>query len=205
MGARIPRLVSPITGEDQARPSTGYLFPPDEANLRRFWGWWRVANWEQLVSFFFLGVLSIGLMSMLAYSTVFGEDVGGEANLDFLRGEGEALGTAVGGWFSIFFYAMAAIALFGGALGILDYVGRCVGDVLKVGYLADNRFWTESKIYTAVVWAVILTGSVILLLGLDQPLVLLIISASTSGVVMFVYSILLIRLRAPVNRECFYM
>ena len=27
MGARIPRLVSPITGEDQARPSTGYLFP----------------------------------------------------------------------------------------------------------------------------------------------------------------------------------
>ncbi len=46
MGARIPRLVSPVTGEDQAQPSTGYLFPETEENMSRWRGWWKVANVE---------------------------------------------------------------------------------------------------------------------------------------------------------------
>lgn len=192
MGAYIPRIVSPVTGEDQARPSTGYVFPETEANLSRWKGWWRVANIEQFVSFFLIGTVSIILMSMLAYSTVFGQDLG--QDLEFLRNEGEVLGSVVGEWFQIFFYTIAAISLFGGALGILDYVGRAIADVLKVSYLAESRTWSESRLYSTVVWAMILTGIVILLAGLNQPLILLVISGSISGVIMFVYSILLIKL-----------
>jgi hypothetical protein len=95
MGARIPRLVSPITGEEEARPSTGYLFPQTEENLSRWRGWWKVANWEQFVTFFALGALSIILMSMIAYSTVNGQDIG--ENIDFFRNEGLAFGEIVGG------------------------------------------------------------------------------------------------------------
>ena len=36
MGANIPNIVSPITGEEEARPSLGYTFPMDEENLRRW-------------------------------------------------------------------------------------------------------------------------------------------------------------------------
>ena len=102
MGARVPRLVSPVTGEDQARPSTGYLFPQTEENMGRWRAWWRVANTEQLVTFFALGTLSIFLMSMIAYSTVYGQNIG--EDLDFFRNAGRILGQTVGGWCERFFY-----------------------------------------------------------------------------------------------------
>ena len=192
MGARIPRLVSPVTGEDQARPSTGYIFPQTEENLSRWRKWWRVANWEQLVTFFALGALSIILMSMIAYSTVFGQDTG--ENIDFFRYEGIALGELVGGWFEMFFYLVGAVSLLAGAFGILDYVGRCISDVLKSSYLAESTFWTESRLYAVAVWLLVILNITILLTFSSQPLVLLFAQSSISGVVMFVYCILLIQL-----------
>ena len=91
MGVYIPRIVSPITGEEVAAPATGSMMRQDAENLRRFRGWWAVANKEQLVSFWFICVFSITIFSMLAYSTVYGRNISGEANLAFIRAEGEAL------------------------------------------------------------------------------------------------------------------
>jgi vacuolar-type H+-ATPase subunit I/STV1 len=64
--------------------------------------------------------------------------------------------------------------------------------VLLVGYLKDNPRWTESRIYFAVVWGIIAFGVLVLLLGFDQPLTLVVLAAALSGVVMFIYSALLI-------------
>src|SRR5919107_359839 len=47
MGAYVPRLVSPITGQPEAVPSTGYVFEPTEDNMRRWRGWGEFANVEQ--------------------------------------------------------------------------------------------------------------------------------------------------------------
>jgi hypothetical protein len=192
MGARIPRLVSPVTGEEQARPSTGYIFPQTEENLSRWRGWWRVANVEQFVTFFALGALSIVLMSMIAYTTVYGQDLG--ENIDFFRNEGLILGETVGAWFEMFFYITGAVSLLAGAMGILDYVGRCVSDVLKSSYLADSEFWTEGRLYFVAVWLLAAINITILLTFSSQPIVLLLAQSSLSGIVMFVYCILLIQL-----------
>jgi hypothetical protein len=73
-------------------------------------------------------------------------------------------------------------------------VGRVTADVLKTGPLANSTTWTESRLYFATVWAEIVFGSVILLSGVTQPLVLLVIASSLNGLVMFVYSCLLIQL-----------
>jgi hypothetical protein len=48
--------------------------------------------------------------------------------------------------------------------------------------------------YFLVAWGTIAAGSVILLSGFNQPLLLLVIAACLNGMVMFVYSILLIQL-----------
>jgi len=181
-----------VTGEDQARPSTGYIFPQTEENMSRWRKWWRVANIEQLVTFFALGALSIILMSMIAYSTVFGQDLG--ENIDFFRNEGLALGEIVGSWFEMFFYLVGAISLLAGAFGILDYVGRCISDVLKSSYLTDSTFWTEGKLYAVAVWLLVALNIASILFFSSQPLVLLLAQSSLSGVVMFVYCILLIQL-----------
>jgi hypothetical protein len=69
-----------------------------------------------------------------------------------------------------------------------------VADVLVTVYVGESQRWTESRIYISVVWGMIVVGSLILLFAIDQPTTLVIIASSLSGVVMFIYSILLIQL-----------
>ncbi|MFG1942732.1 Nramp family divalent metal transporter [Nonomuraea sp. NPDC048826] len=190
MGLYVPRLVSPVTGHEEAAPSTGFQFAPTKENLARWRQWWRVANIEQASTFALVSFVTIALMSMLAYSTVFGRP-GLENSIDFLGVEGQVLQQVVGPWFGILFWVIGALALFASAMGIVDYTSRLVADTIKTVYLRD-RGVTENRVYFVVVWAMALVGILILLLGFDQPLVLLVLSASFAAVMMFVYSILLI-------------
>jgi hypothetical protein len=192
MGAHIPRVVSPITGEDQAKPSTGYMVRQDEENLRRFWGWWHVAKKEQFYFFFVTGLVTIFVFSLLAYSTVYGDDIGEE--LDFIEGQGEALKAIVGPWFGTLFWVIGAVSLFAGMLGVIDYVSRVSGDAIKTVYARESRRLTESKLYFGFVWMLVACGCAVLLSGFDQPLALLIVASSLNGVVMAIYSLLLIQL-----------
>jgi hypothetical protein len=194
MGIYIPRIVSPITGEEAAAPATGSMMRQDAENIRRFHGWWAVASKEQLVSFWFICVFSITVFSALAYSTVFGQNIATGANLAFIKAEGEALKTIVAPWFGTFFWVFGSLSLILVALGTIDYISRIVADVLKTVYLQQSQRWTESRIYFIVAWGTILAGSIILLSGFNQPLLLLVVAACLNGMVMFVYSILLIQL-----------
>jgi hypothetical protein len=112
-------------------------------------------------------------------------------SIAFLKLEGEQLQAAVGGWFGRLFWAIGAYSLFAAAAGIVDYTSRLAADVLKSTYLRARPV-TESQLYFALVWALVAVGCTILLAGVDQPLVLLLISACTGGAMMFVYSILLV-------------
>jgi hypothetical protein len=188
MGAYVPRIVSPVTGHPEAAPSTGYVFEPTPENLGRWRRWWKFANTEQLTTFVAISFLTILFTSLLAYSTVFGEP-GLASDISFLEVEGEALNDSVGGWFGTFFWVIGAISLFAAALGIVDYTSRLGADVLKTAYLKNAN---ESKIYFALVWGLVGIGIIVLLSGLDQPLVLLVIAAVTGGLMMFIYSALLL-------------
>ncbi|MQA94081.1 MAG: hypothetical protein GEV11_05320 [Streptosporangiales bacterium] len=66
--------------------------------------------------------------------------------------------------------------------------------MLRSNHLAGSAFWTEGRIYLTVVWVEVLLGSAILLAGMDQPVVLLLISTSAASVVTLVYAALLIKL-----------
>ncbi|GAA1848532.1 hypothetical protein GCM10009687_13270 [Asanoa iriomotensis] len=189
MGAYVPRLVSPVTGKEEAAPdSAGFVFEDNEANMARWRQWWKLANKEQLYTFVLITFVTITLMSLLSYSTVFG--VPGLANsVSFLEVEGERLKELVGEWFGVLFWAIGAVSLFAAAMGIVDYTSRLAADVLKVSYL---RRVSESRIYFALVWGLVLIGVVVLLGGFDQPLVLLVISACVGGLMMFLYSGLLL-------------
>ncbi len=188
MGAYVPRIVSPVTGHPEAAPSTGFVFEPTPENLGRWRRWWRFANIEQLTTFVSISFLCILFTSLLAYATVFGEE-GLASDISFLEVEGNALNDTVGGWFGTFFWIIGAFSLFAAALGIVDYTSRLGADVLKTAYLKNAN---ESKIYFALVWGLVLIGCVVLLSGLSQPLVLLVISAVTGGLMMFMYSALLL-------------
>ena len=188
MGHYVPKIVSPVTGEVEARGRVGYVFTPTEENMARWRAWWRFAGREQLWTFVLISFLSIVFMSLLAYATVFGTE-GLQNNISFLRTEGEVLTERVGSWFGYFFWAIGAISLFAAALGIVDYTSRLAADVLKTAYFPDA---SESRIYAGLVWGLVVIGIIVISAGFTQPIALVLISAVTGGTMMFMYSILLI-------------
>ncbi|TDV55026.1 amino acid permease-like protein [Actinophytocola oryzae] len=194
MGRYVPRIKSPVTGKPEAAPSTGFYFEPTDEHLSRWRAWWRFANREQLYTFVLITFLTILFTSLLSYATVYGKP-GLENNIGFLQTEGLVLKDTVGPWFGTLFWVIGAFSLFAAALGIVDYTSRLVADVVKTSYAKDTK---ESTIYFAVVWVLVLVGCVIALAGLAQPLVLLVISACVGGLMMFIYSGLLILLNRRV-------
>ena len=200
MGAHLPKVVSPFTGDEVAAPTTGYFFRRDEENMRRWNAWWKVANREQFFTFFVIGGITLLVFMALTFVTV-GTGVA-EESFDFIRVQGEALQASQGDWLGTVFWLIGTVVLFSTNLTVLDMVGRLTADVLKTGALRNNDRWSESRLYFATVWLEIVFGSVILLSGVTQPLVLLVIASALNGLVMFVYSCLLLQLnRGVLPRE----
>ena len=190
MGQYVPRLVSPVTGAREAKDATAtsYIFETTPANMARWRSWWRFANVEQVFSFVLVTIITIGLTSLLAHSTLFGRpDL--PNNVSFLQIEAQQLRAAVAPWFGVLFLAIGAFSLFGSAMGIIDFTSRLAADILKTTYVPGA---SESRVYFWLVWGMVGLGCAILLAGVSQPLTLLVISASTGGTMMFLYSFLLI-------------
>src|SRR5690606_15401852 len=136
MGRHIPRLVSPITGrEEAASTARACVFPLTTGNLGRWNQWWRFANIEQALTFALVTVVTIVLTSMLAYATLHGLE-GLPSTIDFLRVQGDQLSGIVGGWFGLLFWTIGAYSLFAATVGIIDYTARVAADVLKWTYLS---------------------------------------------------------------------
>ena len=192
MGAYVPRLVSPITGEEEAAPSTGFIFIPNAENMRRWHGWWKMANTEQAVTFGLISVLTIIATSLIAYSTAYGKP-NLPQTVDFLNIQGQEMQRTVGPWFGSLFWFVGGFSLFAAALGIVDFTARLMADVLKTVYLRKSAM-SMNRVYFVVVWVLVALGVLILLAGFSQPLTLLVISAVTGGLMMFIYSMLLILL-----------
>lgn len=188
MGKHAPRIVSPLTGEPVAHVGTGWRFDVDAESLSRWSRWWRLANVEQLSTFVAISFVTILFTSILAFATLSGNE-GLPRDIGFLRIEGDALSASVGPWFGRLFWFVGAFSLFAACLGIVDYTSRLAADTIRTVYSRGRR---ESHIYAVVVWAMVLTGVTIILAGVDQPLVLLVISACVAGFMMFIYSALLI-------------
>lgn len=190
MGLHIPNIVSPITGEEVATPSLGYTVPPTPENERRWNRWWKIANQEQLITFWAIGAILLVALSVLVFSTIgIQEDVG--TDLAFIQDQGQALATTIGPWFELTFYIAGFLMLFSTNIGVVDYVGRLAGDSLKVTFLKHSEFWSESKVYLTVAWFMIIVGSMIIWTGVE-PVVLLVIASAGGGFVMAFYSVLLI-------------
>ena len=191
MGRFIGRITSPLTGEDEVVADIGYHFEHTEENMARWKAWWRAANLEHIVSFYVLAVLSLILLSLISYSTSRGAAELG-LGFDFVRAEGIYIGDHFGIGFQQLFNWMGIAILLTTELGVLDACARISTGIIKVNWLRDNERWTDSRLYFALLWAQILLGCLIMLSDLNQPLVLLVLSACMNGGVMLLYSVLLL-------------
>jgi len=189
MGQWIGRITSPFTGRDEAAGHLGYVFDDTEENRARWRVWWRRTNAEHFASFFLLCLLSLALFCLIA-ATLLG-DAPVADGLGFIADEAAALETRFGPGARNLFLAVGVAVLFTTELALLDAVSRVAADVLKQGILPGTR-WSLSQLYFAVVWSLIAFGIAVLWAGFDQPLTLLILSATLNGFVMFLYAGLLL-------------
>jgi hypothetical protein len=190
MGRWIGRITSPFTGREEAESEVGMVFEADAANLERWRLWWRRSNLEHFLSFYLLCLVSLALFCLLA-ATLLEPGAALGQDLDFLRSQAQAVEARFGPAGGLGFIALGVAVLFSTELALLDAVSRVSADLLKVGPFR-GRAVSLSWLYFAVLWGLIAFGALVLLAGFDQPFLLLVVSASLNGFVMFLYSGLLL-------------
>jgi hypothetical protein len=192
MGAFVGRITSPFTGREESASELGSVLADTHENRRRWRTWWRRTNVEHFVSFYVLALLSLALFCLLAASLLApGSELG--QGFDFIAAEARAIRARFGGIGELLFLATGVAVLFSTELALLDAVGRVAADLLHAA--ARVHFgWRASLswLYFGIVWCLIGFGALVLVSGFDQPLALLVLSAALNGVVMFLYSGLLL-------------
>lgn len=71
MGKFSGRITSLITGKKEAMTLTGTTFECDDKNLKCFDVWWKRINIEHAIVFWLTGLLTMLVLAVLAYTTVF--------------------------------------------------------------------------------------------------------------------------------------
>lgn len=195
MGRYIGRITSPFTGREEAVSEVGVVFRASDLHAARWATWWRRANLEHAFSFLLLCVLSLALFCLLAFAL---REPGKPpaADFGFLADQARALEVRFGPWARMLFVGGGVAVLLSTELALLDAVSRVAADLLKLSWLRRSENWSVSRIYFAVVWSLIALGALVLLAGFDQPLPLLVLSASLNAFVMALYTALLLWLNA---------
>lgn len=166
----------------------GTEFIMNEETKKNFFAWWKKISLEHAIVFWFIGTLSISLLMLLSYSTVFGNPENSQG-INFVINEGAAIGKLVTPWVGTIFLLAVSVMLFQTQLGVLDSTSRIMAENAAIAYMAKKNKKTInlSKIYFSFLWAQITFGILLFLLGATEPKTLIILGACINAVAMFVH------------------
>lgn len=182
MGKFGGKITSILSGDVQELKLTGSRFEMTKENLDKFKSWWKLINLEHFLVFWFGGVVSICMLSLLAYSTVFGS-VGLPSGVDFILHEAKIISQNVNGLVGTLFLIIGGLMLFNTQLTVFDATSRIMAENLLILKKNGNL----PKMYYSFLWMQIVVGIIIFLFDFGQPIVLLTISAVLNAITMFVH------------------
>jgi Mn2+/Fe2+ NRAMP family transporter len=198
MGAYAGRITNPITGKNEAIAATGYTFDTSDENTMHTWrNWMRYVTVDQGVIFFFLGFITLFLLSANAYFVLRPMGLIPEG-LQVAVVQANIFGNVLGPWGFKLFLVMAFLMLFSVMWAVIDALTRMVSDMIYTNahagpfqkvFVPFKRF-SMGQLYYAIIVLVVLAGAV--LVPLKQPLALLVISGVLSGLTMALYTPLII-------------
>ncbi|MBI2065987.1 Nramp family divalent metal transporter [Candidatus Woesebacteria bacterium] len=199
MGKFSGRITSILTGKEEKIRLEGVTFEPTPQNLSRFRLWWKRINIEHLLIFWATGAFSMIMLSLLSFTTVFGNPQGAEGIM-FLLSEAGVIAQRTLPALGIIFLLVASAMLFSTQFSVLDATSRIMSENLAI--LSPKFFKIEKlpKFYYAFLWTQILAGTVIFSLGITEPLTLIVIGAALNAMAMFVYSGLILVLNHGLER-----
>jgi len=170
---------------------SGRTFPLTAENLARFKQWWKMVNREHLLIFWGLGLVTIIMLSLLAYSTAYGQP-GNPEGIKFVINEAMFMGRRLAPFVGTLFLLATGLMLSATQLTVLDSTSRIITEniVLWKGHNSARM----ARLYYLVLWAQIAFGIVIIFSGRGQPRQLIVLSACINALAMFVYSALILYL-----------
>jgi hypothetical protein len=182
MGKYGGKITSILTGSVQDLKLTGSKFTITNESLSNFKAWWKVVNIEHFLVFWVGGIVSICMLSLLAYSTVYGK-AGLPTGVEFIIFESGEISKILGPIVGVLFLIIGGLMLFNTQLTVLDATSR----IMAENYLILKRNGNLPKIYYSFLWAQIAFGIIIFMFNFGQPLLLLTISAVLNAITMFVH------------------
>ena len=199
MAQYVGRIKNPITGGYEAVEPTGYTFEINEPNLKKWKDWMKYVRIDQGIIFWLLGFITLFLLSVNAFAVLVPLGIVPEG-LQVAVTQANIFGEKWGTFGFKLFLAMAFLMLFSVMWTVIDALTRMISDILHTNsrtgpfrkYLTWFKDVSLSHFYYFIITLIILIGAV--LIPLEQPLTLLVISAVFGGLTMAIYTPFLIYL-----------
>lgn len=170
---------------------TGRTFPITPENLGKFKTWWKMVNLEHFLIFEVLGLITIIMLSLLAYVTAYGHS-GNPSGINFVINEANFIAQKMAPFVGTLFLLATGLMLMATQLTVLDSTSRIITEniLLLKGHAAARI----ARLYYIVLWVQIIFGVGIILLGRAQPKDLIVLSACINAFAMFIYTALILYL-----------
>ena len=164
----------------------GTTFPLTSSNLAKFRSWWRTVNLEHFFVFWLLGLVTMLMLSLLAYSTTHLQTNNLEG-INFVLNEASTIGSL-----GTIFLLVTGLMLTATQLTVLDSTSRIITE--NVLLWRGTHIARVSKLYYSVLWIQIAFGILVILAGFTQPRELITLGAVINAFAMFVYTGLILYL-----------
>jgi len=184
---KISGLFANKKGIHQEIKLEGEEFEVNHENLLRFKAWWEKISLEHLLVFWFVGSISMLLLMILSYTTVYGLD--NSEGISFVINQGIVISKTLFPWMGTLFMLVLGIMLFQTQLGVMDSTSRIMAEnlALKKQEKTKNNKINLSKIYFSFLWAQIAFGVILFLFNFYEPKQLIVLGAVINAIAMFVH------------------
>lgn len=194
MGKHAGSMASLIHGNSGNPTLEGFSFTPTEHNTAIFNKWWRLINIEHGIVFWLTGLLTMLMLGVLSYVTVYNSGLEVQNGVGFLFVEANQIGAMTAPLLGTLFLIVTAIMLFSTQTSIFDATSRILAENLAISNKTLFPVKNLGSYYYGFLWMQIGLSILVLQLGFDQPFMLVVISAVLNAVSMGVYSLMLRRL-----------
>jgi len=187
MGKYSGRISNVWEEEQEETRVEGEKFACTPENLSRFRLWWKRINIEHGIVFWFTGMITMIMLSVLSYTTVY-KHPSVQTSINFVILEAAEIGNRSWPILGTIFLILVGVMLFGTQFSVFGSNSRIAGENLAIMYRHKGAHRQLHKFFYGFLWLQIVVGILIFALGFTEPLRLVIIGAVMNAVSMFIYT-----------------
>lgn len=182
-----------LYSDKEIKPSQNLVNTKED--IHEFYKWFRLVSIEQFISFVLVGLVSIIILVVIAYSLVYPFN-GNTHGLDFIFLQAKNIEALSSHFISSLFLISGVVFLFSTQLGIFETTSRVMTENIQLLKLSSIQNIKRKYLFYTFLWLQIIAAIFITLLDVQEPVALLITATFFSAVSIFVLTGLLLWLNS---------